>query len=487
LKKELLPPVIKAVRVLGALGLVGGITFFYSRVVSVNSVTVALTFLLAVLAVATRWGLIEALAASIAGMICFNYFFLPPVGTFTIADPQNWVALFAFVVTALIASHLSASVKEQALESTRRQREMERLYTLSRNLLLLDTRGPLAQQITNQVAQVFELPGVAFFDRTSDRIHRAGPHDLPVEDSKLRDAALQGTVFHDAAAHITVMPISLGGQPIGSLGIQGTRISETALHAIANLTAITLERAHAQDVATRAEAARQSEELKSTMLDALAHEFKTPLTPIKAAVTSMLSDGCSSPTHQELLRIVDEEADRLNTMLTEAIQMSRIEASQLQLHRSPQAVSGLVCTQLERLAESLEGRKVDVEVPENLPRVSVDSELIGTVIWQLLNNALQYAPPDSPLTIRARAEEGVVVVSVEDCGPGISEQEQRQIFERFYRGREHRQRIPGTGMGLSIAQEIVRAHQGRIWVESQPGKGAKFSFSLPCAAKESAL
>jgi two-component system sensor histidine kinase KdpD len=184
---------------------------------------------------------------------------------------------------------------------------------------------------------------------------------------------------------------------------------------------------------------------------------------------------------------VDEETDRLNTMLTEAIQMSRIEASQLQLHRSPQAVSGLVCTQLERLAESLEGRKVDVEVPENLPRVSVDSELIGTVIWQLLNNALQYAPPDSPLTIRARAEEGAVVVSVEDCGPGISEQEQRQIFERFYRGREHRQRIPGTGMGLSIAQEIVRAHQGRIWVESQPGKGAKFSFSLPCAAKESAL
>jgi two-component system sensor histidine kinase KdpD len=487
LEKELLSRMIKAVRVLGALGLIGGITFLYFRVVSVNSVTVALTFLLAVLAVATRWGLVEALAASIAGMICFNYFFLPPIGTLTIADPQNWVALIAFVVTALIASQLSASAKTQALESTRRQREMERLYTLSRNLLLLDTRGPLAQQITNQVAQVFELPAVAFFDRTSDRIHRAGPHDVPVEDSRLRDAALQGTVFHDATAHIAVMPISLGGQPIGSLGLQGTGVSETALHAIANLTAITLERAHAQDVATRAEAARQSGELKSTMLDALAHEFKTPLTPIKAAVTSMLSDGCSSPAHQELLRIVDEETDRLNTMVTETIQMSRIEASQLQLHRSLQVVRELVRTQLEKLAESLEGRKVDVEVPENLPRVSVDSELIGTVIWQLLNNALKYTPPDSPLTIRARAEEGVVVISLEDCGLGIPEQEQRQVFERFYRGREHRQRIPGTGMGLSIAQEIVRAHQGRIWVESQPGKGARFSFSVPRASKESPL
>jgi two-component system sensor histidine kinase KdpD len=484
LKKELPARVIKSVRVFCALGLVGGITFFYFRVVNVNSVTVALTFLLAVLAVATRWGLVEALAASIAGLICFNYFFLPPVGTLTIADPQNWVALVAFVVTALIASHLSASVKKQALESTRRQHEMERLYTLSRNLLLLENRGPLAQQITNQVAQVFELPGVAFFDRTSDRIHRAGPHDIPVEDGRLRDAALQGTVFHDASAHTTVMPISLGGQPIGSLGIQGMGVSETALHAIANLTAITLERAHAQEVATRAEAARQSEELKSTMLDALAHEFKTPLTPIKAAVTSMLSDGGSSPSHQELLRIVDEETDRLNTMLTEAIQMSRIEAGQLQLRRSPQAVSVLVRTQLEKLAESLEGRKVIVEVPENLPRVSADPELIGTVIWQLVNNALQYTPPGSPLAIRARAEERVVVVSLEDCGPGIPEQEQQQIFEKFYRGKGHRQQIPGTGMGLSIAQEIVHAHQGKIWVESTAGKGAKFSFSIPYASEE---
>ena len=486
MKKELLAQVIKSVRILGALALIGAITFFYFRVVSVNSVTVALTFLLAVLVVAARWGLVEALAASIAGMICFNFFFLPPIGTLTIADPQNWVALFALVATALIASHLSASARREALESTRRQHEMERLYTLSRNLLLLDSRGPLAQQITNQVAQVFELPGVAFFDRTSDRIHRAGPHDIPVEDSRLRDAALQGTVFHDPAAHTTVMPISLGGQPIGSLGIEGTRVSETALHAIANLTAITLERAHAQDVATRAEAARQSEELKSTMLDALAHEFKTPLTPIKAAVTSMLSDGSSSPTHQELLRIVVEETDRLNTMLTEAIQMSRIEAGQLQLHKSPQAMSGLLRTQLEKLAEGLEGRKVNVEVPEDVPHVSADPELIGTVIWQLLNNALQYTPPGSPLTIRAHAEQTAVVVSLEDCGPGIPEPEQQQVFEKFYRGKEHRQRIPGTGMGLTIAQEIVRAHQGRIWVESQPGKGAKFSFSLPYAAKEMA-
>jgi two-component system sensor histidine kinase KdpD len=201
----------------------------------------------------------------------------------------------------------------------------------------------------------------------------------------------------------------------------------------------------------------------------------------------MLSDSDMNPTRQELLRIVDEETDRLNSMLTEAIQMSRIEAGQLQLRRSPQSLRKIVRTQLERLGESLEGRKVTVDVPEKLPRVSVDPEFTGTVIWQLLNNALKYTPPGSPLTLRASAGETEVVVSIEDCGPGISEQEQGKVFEKFYRGKDQRERIPGTGMGLTIAREIVRAHHGRIWVESEPGKGARFSFSLPRALRESLL
>jgi two-component system, OmpR family, sensor histidine kinase KdpD len=204
-------------------------------------------------------------------------------------------------------------------------------------------------------------------------------------------------------------------------------------------------------------------------------------------VTSMLSDSDMNPTRQELLRIVDEETDRLNSMLTEAIQMSRIEAGQLQLRRSPQSVRKLVKTQLERLGESLEGRKVTIEVPDKLPRVSVDPDFTGIVIWQLLNNALKYTPPGSPLTLRASAGETEVIVSIEDCGPGISEQEQGKVFEKFYRGKDRRERIPGMGMGLTIAREIVRAHHGRIWVESEPGKGATFSFSVPRALRESLL
>jgi two-component system sensor histidine kinase KdpD len=471
-------------RVACALALIAVLTLLFTRVVKVNFTTVALTYLLAVLGLATVWGLVEAVAASILGMICFNYFFLPPVGTFTIADPQNWVALFAFLFTSVIASHLSSSAKKRAEEAVRRQDELERLYAFSRALLLVDNPSELTKQIAHQVAQAFEPDWVAFFDRSTDTVCRAGPEDIPSDVSKLRDVAVQGTVWHDATSMIRAMPINLGGRTIGSLALQGGFVSETALHSIANLAAIALERARAQETASHAEAVRQSEDLKSTMLDALAHEFKSPLTPIKAAVTSMLADGLCNPAHQELLRIVDEEADRLNAMLTEAIQMARIEAGKLQLQISPQTVAGLIGPTLARLRGVLEGRNIQVHIPDSLPPVMADAELIGIVLWQLLTNTIRYSPPNSPLAVSARVQDQQVTVSVADRGPGIPKEEQSHIFEKFYRSKEHRDLIPGTGMGLAIAREIVRAHGGRIWVESEPGKGSEFFFTLPIAGKE---
>ena len=260
------------------------------------------------------------------------------------------------------------------------------------------------------------------------------------------------------------------------------------MHAIGNLTAITLERAHAQDVATRAEAARQSEELKSTMLDALAHEFKTPLTPIKAAVTSMLSDSDMNPTRQELLRIVDEETDRLNSMLTEAIQMSRIEAGQLQLHRSPQSLSKIVQAQLEKLGESLEGRKVTCGGSRKFapcecrPGIHRNRDL--AVVKQCLEVHTTRA---APLPSAPAREIRKLSLALRTAGRGFPNRNNGKVFEKFYRGKDQRERIPGTGMGLTIAREIVRAHHGRIWVESEPGKGARFSFSVPRAPRESLL
>ncbi len=470
-------------RLCASLLIVSGITFLFRRIVTeVNSTTIALTLLLAILGIATEWGLLEAIVSSVAGMLCFNFFFLPPVGTFTIADPQNWVALFAFLVTAVVASQLSARVKQRALEATRRQHEMERLYELSRGLMLIDNRSAMAEQVSHRIAQVFGLPCVAVFDRKREHVYRTDPQNLLVSDSKLRDVALQGTVFHDSAARLAILPLSLGGEPVGSLAISGGAISDTALHAIGNLTAIAMERARAEETASRMEAARQNEEMKSMLLDALAHEFKTPLTSIKAAASSILDE--ESPAQKELVTIIDEEVDRLDSLVNETIWMARIEAGDLRLHKLPHAVANLIDIALEKLRILLKDREVKIECSPSLPEVFADAELAGLAIRQLVTNALKYSNPESPIVIRADVADRSVRISVRDSGPGISQKELARVFERYYRLAVTASRVPGTGMGLTIARDIVRAHGGDIGVNSEPGLGSEFFFTLPTAGKK---
>ena len=468
----------RLVRVLGTLLIVAGITLFYSFVFKgANSATIAMTFLLATLGVATAWGLLEAIVASVAGVLCFNFFFLPPVGTLTIADPQNWVALFAFLVTAVVASHLSSSAKQRTLDATRQRAEMERLYELSRTLMLLDERSEIGSEISKKIAQVFDVIGVAVFDRSVDHIYRTGEIDSVIPDIKLKDSALQNTASYHPELNLSILPLSLGREPVGSLAIYGGSISDTALHSIGNLAAIVMERAIAEITARRMEAARQNEAMKSMLLDALAHEFKTPLTSIKAAASSILDQKPS--TQEELVTVIEEESDRLDLLVSETIRMARIESGDFELKRQPTTVSDLIATALQKLRVLLEDRQVQIEADRNLPKVLVDDELIGLTIRQLLTNALKYASPESEIIIRARATNDEVVVSVKDFGPGIAPKDQKRIFEKYYRIEDNTDRIPGTGMGLAIARNIVEAHGGKIWVESELGQGSQFSFTLP--------
>jgi two-component system, OmpR family, sensor histidine kinase KdpD len=447
----------------------------------VNATTVALTLVLAILAVATWWGLEVATVMAFAAMLCFNYFFLPPVGTLTIADPQNWVALVVFLITAIVASKLSASAKQQAKEALARQLEVERLYDLSRTMMLGDTDHELAGEFPHRLSQTFGASAVSLFDRKSGVIFRFGAAASSSADSVLKDTAVEGTFHHDAAHGRFLVPVSLGGHVTGSLEIVGGAMSEAAVQAVANLLAIALEREAAQAAALRADAARAHEELKSTLLDALAHELKTPLTSIKAAATALLDDKFASATQHELLTVVDEETDRLNDLVTEAIQMARIEAGQLKLNKQRIAPEALVYPALEQVKGRLDGRPVKVSIDPGLGPVQADAELISIAMQQLLDNAAKYSPPQSTVEISVKQQDGKVAVTVTDQGTGVPEHEQARIFEKFYRGRSARERIPGTGMGLAIAREIVKAHGGEIGVENRPGQGAEFSFTLPLA------
>jgi len=473
-------PIQTVLRICATLLIVAGITAFYFFVFNeANATTVAMTFLLATLAVATAWGLLEAIVASVAGMLCFNFFFLPPLFTLTIADTQNWVALFVFLVTAVVASQLSTSARQRALEATRRREEMERLYELSRALMLVDQRSATAGQISQRIGQVFDVKAVAVFDREADQIYKTGATDLPISDVRVKDSALQATAFHDPGANLAILPLSLGREPVGSLAIYGGSISDTALHAIGNLAAIVMERARAEAATSRMEAARQNEAMKSMLLDALAHEFKTPLTSIKAAASSILDEA--PPAQKELVAVIEEESDRLDSLVSETIRMARIEAGDLHLEKRPLAVGELVTEALQKLRILLEDREVRVEADGNLPEIMADGELVGLTIRQLLTNALKYANPESPIIIKVRAIDDAVQISVKDFGPGISPKNLQRIFEKYYRVEDNTGRIPGTGMGLTIARDIVKAHGGAIWVESAPGLGSEFFFTLPLA------
>ena len=469
-------------RTLASLALIAAITLLLFRLLHVNATTAGFFYLVAILGIAAAGGIVESTIASVVAMLCFNFFFMPPTGTLTIADPQNWIALFAFLVTALVASQLSARAKRRTQETIAKQHEIEKLYSLSRALLLADASRPMGQQVVQRVAQAFELPVVALYERASSSIYRATERALPDLDERLKEAANRSTSFHDERSKLIVTPIRLGGQPIGSLAIEGSSLSDAALHSLLNLVAIGLERAISQDSMNRAEVARESEELKSTLLDAIAHEFQTPLTSIKAVTTGLLSDSAHLLPEQqrELIGIADESADRLSKLVTDAIQLARTEGGAFRLKRGVHFVRSLVSAALREMKALSDGRAVKVSLSDDLPPVWVDADMVQMVISHLLENALKYSRSGSPVSVQAQLSEGRVIVSVADEGPGIAADEQSRIFEKFYRGKNDRN-LKGTGMGLAIAREIMAAHGQQIWVVSQPGKGSEFFLSLPLA------
>ena len=352
----------------------------------VNAATVSLALLLNVLFIATRWGSAPALLASILAMLCFNFFFLPPFGTFTIAATDNWIALLAFLVTAVTAGHLSARAKRRAEEAELGRHEIERLY------------------------------------------------------AELRDA-------FERASH--------------------------------------------------AEALRQSEKLKSALLDAVTHDLRTPLTSIKASITTLLDevrgriDGEQPVTldpdsRVEMMEVIDEESDRLSRFINGLIELARIEAGELQLRRRWGAVDEIVSAALSRAEPITRNHRVELEVEKELPGVRVDERAVSEVVYTLIDNAAKYSPRGSTIRLIARrAGDEMIEMGVEDDGPGISSQLRERVFDKFYRatrdGDIHSTREPtGTGMGLAIAKGIVEAHEGKIWIESgQGGRGTRVLFTLP--------
>ena len=478
-------------RVLTCLVLVGTVTYTAFSVLHVNALVAGFAYLLVVLVVAARWSLIESTMTSIGAMLCLNFFFLPPILTLTIADPQNWVALFVFMATSITATQLSSRARQRAIEAQARQVEVERLYVLSRSLLMLESSRGVGVQIAEKVKQRFGFLSVAFCDGQDERIDFAGKIDARLNPQILHDIASGEDCRYiwrtkDASGdEIVTAPVSLGGRIIGSLGAIGPSVSEPAWQAVANLASITVERVRTQAAASRMEAARQSESLKNLLLDALAHDFVTPLTSIKGAITTVRSEYPHAPDEDDLLAVVEEESDKLTGMVNETIDMARIETGKVQLRLRSITVPNLVHFSMDRMSSLLDGTTTDIDVSEDMPPVMADPELVSLALRQLIGNAVKYSAPRSQIAIAAAQTNRMITISVSDDGPGIAPTEIEAIFERYYRGAGVQQSVAGTGMGLSIARDIVAAHGGKIWAENKPGSGARFSFTLPMAELES--
>ncbi len=462
--------------------LIGGIVYAYHSLLHVNPTTVALTFLLAVLVVSANWGLRYAVVAAVVATLAFNYYFLPPYGTLTIADPQNWVALIAFLVTAVIASELAERARREADNANQRRREVEHLYEFSQLLLSSDNIAELLNLIPRYLVESFDVRAAALSLPDRPDVYRSGPATDGLELHDLQLVHLRGEPKIDLQGEIAFVPLRMGVRVVGSVGLAGRTFSRQTLDAMSSLIAIAIERARTIEKLARAEAARESEQLRSVLLDAVAHEFRTPLTAIKAAVTSLLGrSGLDLAQSQDLLAVINEESDRLNHIVGEAAEMAQLDANKVELHLAPHQIRQLVDGALDQARQALGQHPIEIRLPDGLPPVLADSDRIQEVLRHLIGNAAKYSSPDAPIRVSAEVKDGMISTSVADRGPGIDDFEQPRIFEKFYRGENHRLQVQGTGMGLAIAKAIVEAHGGQIGVTSQLGHGSVFYFTLPIA------
>jgi len=359
---------------------------------------------------------------------------------------------------------------------------VERLYYLSQQLLATENVVELLNSIPHYVCDAFSLTAAAMYLPRRNEVYRTGADHPELSAEQLELVSSRGELVLDEEHRMCFIPLRVGVRAVGSLGLAGAVLARETLEAVGSLVAISIERAGAVETLTRAEAARESEKLRSALLDSVTHELRTPLTAIKLSVTTLMSPGpLSAEAREEFLTVINEETDRLNRLVGEAAEMAQLDAQQVELHREAHPVNEVIDAALYLTRTALAGREVQRQIPQALPLIRVDLNRIAEVLMQLLKNAAKYSPAGTPLTIAAEAAGNMVNISVADRGPGIDDMEQSLIFEKFYRGRDQRYRVQGTGMGLPIAKAIVEAHGGTIGVTSQLDSGSVFHFTVPVA------
>jgi two-component system sensor histidine kinase KdpD len=411
-----------------------------------------------------------------AAVFSLNYFFIPPLHSLVVSDPKNWVALGAFEFTALVISRLSHQAHERAAEAIAERRDSERLYQTAREILLFDRSAEPGAFITSLVRERFQLGGALLFDAVSTNTHLSGSTP-PDAEERTRGAYFQNSDTFDPDSNSWFCVLRIGVRPVGALALCDCKMTPLVATALASLSAIALERARSLEQEYRAEAARQSEQLRTAVLDALAHDFKTPLTTIWTASSGLLAAGGLSSNQTELITLVDEQARKLNELASRLLGAAKLDSPDFRPQREPLFLSELVNAAIRSIDGQYRGRfQVTVTSHEN--PVLADCKLIATALNQLFDNAIKYSVPGSAIETWIEESQGKVTLAVRSQGLIIAPADRERIFERFYRAAGTEHGPSGTGLGLSIVKRIADVHNGRIWVESKEDSGTTFFLIL---------
>jgi len=439
--------------------------------------TAGFIYLLIVVGVALAYGIWQATFISLVAVSCLNYFFIPPVLSFAVADERDWVALVSFQVCALLVSRLSSREQRMARDANYQRIQMKKLYELSRGILLFDLHTPPGPQLVQLIRRTFFADDVAIFDADLARLDHQG--DWSIDEQQIaKTAYLTDRNEDDRDIRTTQRVIRIGSSPIGAMAIRG-EVDPLIANAVASLAAIAFERYRSYEKEARAESAKQAEQLRVAVLDALAHAFKTPLTVICTASSGLQEMGTLDKTEAELAELINQEAVNLNRLCTRLLQTAKLEASSVTLRTEPVIISRLVDDVVSGLAATLKGHPIELSIQEQDTPLEGDRELLMMILTQYLDNAAKYSAPDTPIGVVVRESNSELLLSVRSRGSIIQMQDRERVFERFYRGSDAKQRVPGTGVGLSIVKKAAEAHQGHVWVISGEAEGTTFFLSMP--------
>jgi two-component system sensor histidine kinase KdpD len=485
-----------------ALAALALVTALYEAWLGVSNPTVVgLSFLLVVLLVAAVSSLRTAAAASVVAVLTLNYFFMPPVGTFVLDDPQDWVALLVFAAVSIVASRLSLTARSRAEEALARRDELARLFDLSRDILLGgegdEAIGELARHMARRFG--FDFVGVCLPEPGGWRVY--GSSDTVTLDRAELDQALaaaRGALEFDAITRsygghrtlprpdgvvVTLVPLRLGMRATGLLAAAGRPSEPGTLDAIAGLTAMAIERAKMLDERRDAERVRQEAELKTALLASLGHDLKTPLTAIAVAAGNLRAPGSSDELRRDQIEVIEVEVSRLSRLFQNIVDMARIETGAVAAEREWVHPADIVDAAVRQVQHALQDHplELDVDTPGS---AQVDPRLTSTALAHVLENAGQYAAAGTPIGVTAKTGEDGLTLSVRDRGPGIAAQDLEHLFEQFYRGAGARHRSFGTGMGLAITRGLLAAEGGRVWAENRPEGGACFILNIPTPVRQ---